>query len=257
MIPPTFEAAIANIFKEKSTETLETPAELNDSLGLIKETEHINVLYDEVTAVFEETINAIKAGTILLIDLIQNRQAIYQAAEKIRSLAIKEQQDVTDLEKEMQWHEKSSFARLFVTSDKGDQLDQEKEEAKIAKSITKQFADSLTEFESFLDEYILDTGMKYDHNFLLLVEEWKELSKLKESLFSARKHIRQGQSKLKTSVSCGESSCSVDNSRSKKHFSSAIRQLDKQIEVFKPIAEQLTEKVEIEVLRVRTQLLIN
>ncbi len=257
MIPPTFEAAIANIFKEKSTETLEMPAELSNSLPIIKETEHITILYDEVTAVFEETITAIKERTILLINLIDNRQAIYQAAEKISELEIKEQRDVTNLKKEMQWHEKSSFVRLFVTSDKADQLDQEKEEAKIAKSITKQFADSLTNFESFIDEYIINAGMKYDNNFLLLVEEWKELCQLTESLMSARKNIRKGQSKLKTSVSCGEGSCRVDNSISKKHFSLAMNQLDGQIEVFKPITEQLTEKVETTILRVRNQLLIN
>lgn len=257
MVPPTFEAAIANIFKEKSTEILETPAELNTSSRGIKETEHIAILYDEVITVFEDTITAIKDGRILLIDLINNRQEIYQAAKKIDELAIKERRDVTNLKKEMQWHEKSKFVRLFVNSDKADQLDQEKEEAKIAKSIIKQFTDKLTNFESFLDEYILDTGMKYDNNFLLLVEEWKELSKLKDILLSARKNVRQGQSKLETSVSCGEGYCDVDNRVSNKHFSLAIRQLEGQIDVFKPIAEQLTEKVESKILQVRNQLLIN
>ena len=255
MTPPTFKETIVTIFKQESTETLIIQNE-EEALSTFEEANNIEVLYFDILEVLDSTVTEIKQGTILLIDLIRNREKFHQVAKKIGDFETKEKQDVIDLEENTEWHERSKFVRFFVSSDKGNQLDQEKEEAKRAKSIVNQFAGKLTNFESFMDEYILNVGAAADPNFSLLFEEWKTLGKLKDSLLSARKHIRKGESKLKTRVSCGDSSCRVDNSRSKKHFSLAMSQLDKQIEIFKPIYEELAEQVEAKILQVRNKLLL-
>lgn len=256
MTPPTFEEAITTIFKQVSTGILVIQDEQNNHLSAIEKTEDIEAVYFDVLQVFDRTIAEIKEGTILLIDLIRNREEIYQAAKKIKNLEIKEKQDVIDLEEGTEWHERSKFVRFFVSSEKGNQFDQEKEEAKRAESIVEQFGDKLTKFESFIDEYIVNVGTVTDSNFSLLVEEWKTLSKLKESLVLARKHIKLGKSKLTTSVRCSKGSRSVDNSRSNKHFSFASNQIASQIHIFKPIYEELAEQVESKILQVRNELLI-
>ena len=72
-----------------------------------------------------------------------------------------------------------------------------------------------------------------------------------------RRHIEQGQLKLKTSIRCSEGgSHRVNNDSSKRHFSFAINQLKEQINIFKPLHEQLTEKVASKISQVRNQLLL-
>jgi len=257
MTPTTFETAITTIFKGEFTDALTIKDSFNNAVPTGIEIGNIESLNFEATQLFDSTIAAVKQGTILLIDLIRNRQEIYQIAKQIRNLEIKEKQDVIDMEEGTEWHERNKLIRFFVSSDKGDQFDQEKEEAKIAESIAEKFANQLRNFEFFIDEYILTIGSASDQNFLLLVEEWKALKKLKESLIIAKKNIQLGQSKLKTSVRCSKGSRRVNNDRSKKHFSFAMNQLKKQINVYKPIYENLTEKVESKILQVRNQLLIN
>ncbi len=257
MTPPTFENAIATFFKQVSSEALVIEDIGDTTLSLASDLENIEVLYSDVVQTIDAIITEINQGTILLIDLIKHRQAFHQIAKKIADLEFKERQDVIDMEEGTQWHERSKFIRFFVSSDKGNQLDQEKEEAEIAKRLVVQFADKLTDFELFIDKYILNIGSANDPDFLVLVEEWKALGKLKASLISAKKNVELGQSKLKTSVRCSKGSRRVNNDRSKRHFSFAINQLKEQINIFKPIYEQLTEKVESKVSQVRNQLLIN
>ena len=237
MTPPTFEAAITTIFQGELAEVLAIQDNFSNAFSKEIAIENIDSLNFAATQLFDSTIVAIKQGKILLIDLIRSRQEIYQIAEKMKAIERKEKQDVIDMEEGTEWHERNKLIRFFVSSDKGDQFDQEKEEAKIAKSIVEKFANQLRSFEFFIDEYILTIGSISDQNFLLLVEEWKALKKLKESLIIAKKNIQLGQSKLKTSVRCNKGSRRVNNDRSKKHFSFAINQLDAQISVFKPIYE--------------------
>jgi len=256
MTPTTFETAIITTFTQEYTEALVMQDLTNNPLPIALDTENIEVLYSDVMQLVDTTISEVNQGSILLIDLIKCRQAFHQIAKKIADLEIKEKQDVINLEEDTKWHERSKFIRLFVSSEAGNQFDQEKEEAKTAERLVKQFADKLADFESFIDTYILNIGAANDHNFLTLVEEWKDLSKLKDCLISAKKHIEQGQLKLKTSIRCSEGSHSVNNDSSKRHFSFAINQLKEQINIFKPVHEQLTEKVASKISQVRNQLLL-
>ena len=260
MTPTTFTNAIIEAFNKNNFQ-LEGDQLLNDSIAndLPRniQIDNAQMIFERLRDILHNTLNQVRADSILLADLRRLRIQFYEARDQFFILEEKEAADVKELERSTKWHERSKLIRVFVSSEAGEQLDQERAEAKLAKNIANHFAQHLKNLEEAIDQHILFTGDKHIPAFNQTVSLWRQIGNLQKSAYLAKDNITNAYSDFRhrTCNSCGSSlSRSINHSNS--YLTVANKNLSDQLKILSPWHERLTKEVETAVDTIRRKLMI-
>jgi len=215
-------------------------------------------IYERLRDILHNSLNQVRGDAIALSDLRRLRIQFYEARDQFFLLEEKEQEDVKELERNTKWHERSKLVRVFVSSETGEQLDQEKQEAHLASTIANQFAQHLKDLEEAIDQHILFIGDKHVPPFHEKVVLWRQIGNIRQSSQLARDRIRNAYDHITHSScsGCGNSiSWATKGSRSQ--LSSADKNLNDQLRILSPWYSELTNEVESTIDSIRNKLMIS
>ncbi len=215
-------------------------------------------IYERLRDILHNSLNRVRGDAIALSDLRRLRIQFYEARDQFFLLEEKEREDVIEMERNTKWHERSKLVRVFVASETGEQLDQEREEARLASTIATQFAQHLKDLEEAIDQHILFIGDKHVPPFHDKVVLWRQLGNLRQSSQLARDKIRNAYDRIShgSCSSCG-GSITWATQGSRNELSSADKNLNDQLQILSPWYDQLTNEVESTIDSIRTKLMIS
>lgn len=215
-------------------------------------------IFARLRDILHNALNQVRGDAIALSDLRRLRIQFYEARDQFFLLEEKEQEDVKEMERNTKWHERSKLVRVFVSSETGEQLDREREEAKLASSIANNFAQHLKDLEEAIDQHILFIGDKHIPTFHEKIVLWRQIGNIKQNSQLARDRIRNTYHRISqgSCSSCGNS-IAWSTKGSKSELSSADKNLSDQLRLLSPWYDQLTKEVESTIDRVRDQLMIS
>lgn len=220
--------------------------------------DNVQLVFERLRDILHNALNQVRAENISLADLRRLRISFYEARDQFFLLEEKETEDVAILERDVSWHERSKLIRVFVSSEAGEQLDQEKEEARLASSIAKNFATHLKDLEEVIDQQILFTGERNIPEFNEKVLLWRKLGTLQQNAKLAKDKIAHAYNSFRhTSCSSCGGSISWSTQGGRNSLSSADKNLNEQLKVVSPWHDQLTKEMENKVDEIRGKLMIS
>lgn len=258
----TFTKAVEKLFKNPDYQI--SPKQISEVTPPIEAAREINI--DNLQPVFGRLLNALnttnvqtEADAISLAELIKLRAEFYDAQKKLVHLEQKEMQDVVDLKSSTKWHERSKLIRIFVSSEAGEQLEQEQAEVQEVTSAATHLSQQLEDLESVINYKILNTGEMVSSEFKEVVSQWRTIGQLKDDADAARKKIRTAHSYLSSGSSCrncGFTTMGGGSDASANYIAAADRQLQNQLATLTPWYNKLSAEVESTIDRVRESLAI-
>ncbi len=255
----TFTTAIQHFFQNPNAtiaqnqfDEIDTDTDISNEITIENLQPVSDKLLDSIAVVIDRT----ETGSIALGDLIRLRNQFYQAKDNLVTLEQKEHQDVMDLKSTTKWHERSKFVRIFLDSDKGQQLDEEQAEADAVTSTKNYFFEELEDLESVINYHILNIGEQSSVEFKNLVAQWRTIGQLQKDGAETLKHIKSAYNYLPSRSSCWKCGTISNNdaSTSRRHLSAANNQLSNQLNHLTPWYNQLTEQVDSTINQVRMTL---
>ena len=214
-------------------------------------------VFERLRDILHNALNQVRAENISLADLRRLRISFYEARDQFFLLEEKERADVIDLERNVKWHERSKLVRVFVSSEAGEQLDREKQEAQLASTIAKNFANHLKDLEEAIDQQILFTGERNIPEFNQKIVLWRKIGSMKQNAALAKDKIAHAYAYLSegSCSSCGGSiQWATQGARSS--LASADKNMNGQLQVISPWYDQLTKEVENKVDEIRGKLMM-
>jgi len=260
MNPTTFTNAIIKTFDKEGFD-LEGSQLIDESIAndLSRDIyiENAQMVFERLRDILHNALNQVRADTINLADLRRLRIQFYEARDQFFLLEEKEAADVQEMERDTKWHERSKLVRVFVSSEKGELLEQERKEAKLASAIATRFAQHLKDLEEAIDQHILFTADKNIPAFQQTVSLWRELGNLQKSAYLAKDNINNAYNDFRQ-TGCSNCGTPINWSieRSGNYLKIANKNLSDQLRILSPWHDRLTKEVETAVDRVRKQLMI-